>query len=366
MSPFFRSLLHSARLALCCSFAAALACAQTNSVNPDSQPVAAPTSGTLSAPGSHGAGAASVPPSASSSAAVPGSAPDGYVLGPHDLLLIRIVNMEEELGDQPYSIDVSGNLNLPRVGRVHAAGLTVEQLENDLTQRFKEYLQEPIVNITVTEFHSQPVAVLGAVERPGTMQIQGNKTLYQVISEAGGLKDYSGNTIEIARRIEYGELPLRDAKLDPTGKYSVATLNIRDVMSGKNPQDDIAVKPNDTITIPRADLIYVVGSVNKAGGFPLSEREQITALEAVSMAEGLDHNAAAKSARILRTDEVTHAHTEIPINLKLIMNGKTEDVPLKANDILYIPNNTGKVVAARALEAMIAAGTGILIYGRTF
>lgn len=345
MSSFFTS------AALYCSLLAALACAQATSVNPDSQAVPTPTSGTLTAPATRPVPA--------------GPLAEGYVLGPHDLLLIRVVDMEE-LGDEPYSIDVNGNLNLPRVGRIHAAGMTVEQLEDALTARYKDYLQDPIVNITVTEFRSQPVSVLGAVEKPGVMQIQGNKTLYEVVSEAGGLREYAGNTIEVARRMEYGELPLRDAKTDPTGKYSIASLNIRDVMSGKNPQDNIPVKPYDTITIPRADLVYVLGSVNKAGGFPLAERERITALEAVSLAEGLEHNAAAKSARILRTDDVTHAHTEIMINLKQIMDGKTEDVPLMANDVLYVPNNTAKAISSRAIEALISAGTGVLIYSRTF
>jgi polysaccharide biosynthesis/export protein len=177
-----------------------------------------------------------------------------YVLGPRDTLLIHILHMDE-LGNNLYPIDLEGYLNLPRIGRVRAAGLTVDQLEEELSKRAKEYLQNPVVNVTVAEFHSQPVSVLGAVANPGVHQVQGNKTLYEVISEAGGLKEDAGNTIKITRRIEEGAIPLPNAIIDPSGRFSIAQLNVRSVMSARNPLENIATKPNDVITVPRADLI---------------------------------------------------------------------------------------------------------------
>jgi polysaccharide export outer membrane protein len=283
-----------------------------------------------------------------------------YVLGPQDTVAVRVV--DEDLGDDPYPIDLQGYLTLPRVGRVYAAGLTVEQLQMELTKRYREYLQEPAVTVNVTEYRSQPVSVLGAVGTPGVRQIRGQKTLFEVISEAGGLKPEAGNKITITRQMANGPLPLPNAVTDASGRYSIADINIRAVMSASNPADNIAVKPYDVITVPRADLIYVIGAVKKAGGFPLQERANMTVLEALSLAEGLDKTASSKKAKILRNDEVTHARTELPVNVKSILEGKSDDLPLLSNDILVIPSSQAKAATYRALEAVIQTGTGIAIY----
>lgn len=285
---------------------------------------------------------------------------EAYVLGPQDTVTIRVV--DEELGDDPYPIDLRGYLTLPRVGRVFASGLTVEQLQAELTNRFKEYLQEPAVTVAVTEYRSQPVSVLGAVGTPGVRQIRGQKTLFEVISEAGGLKPEAGNKITITRQMVNGPLPLPNAATDPSGRYSIADLNIRSVMSARNPADNIPVKPYDVITVPKADLIYVIGAVKRAGGFPLQERANMTVLEALSLAEGLDKTASSKKAKILRSDDATHARTELPVNVQSILDGKSDDMPLLSNDILFIPSSQAKVATYRALEALIQTGTGIAIY----
>jgi len=290
-----------------------------------------------------------------------GIAPESYILGPQDTLTIKVVNMEE-LGDDPYPVDLTGFVTLPRIGRVRAAGLTIEQLREQLITKLRDYLQDPVVTVTVTEFHSQPVSILGAVENPGVHQIKGQKTLFEVISEAGGLKDDAGNTITITRQMVNGALPLKNAQTDPSGRYSIADLNIRSVMSARNPQDNIPVKPYDVITVPKADLIYVIGAVKRPGGFPLTERANMTVLEALSLSQGLDKAAASKRARILRTDEVTHAHQEIPINVQKILDGKGNDQPLLSNDILFIPTSAAKQASYRALEALVQTGTGIAIY----
>jgi polysaccharide export outer membrane protein len=306
-----------------------------------------------------------VPPMANNSAPT-AEAPEGsneiaYILGPQDAVLIKVLN-EDQLGTLPYPIDLRGMINVPRVGRIQAAGATVEQLEGILTERFKEYLQDPVVTVTIAEFHSQRISVLGQVTTPGIHQIQGDKTLFEVISEAGGLKPDAGNTVKITRRKEWGAIPLPGAITDPSGQYSVAEVSIRSVMEAKNPTENIQVKPNDVITVPKADLIYVIGSVKKAGGFVLSERADMSVLQALSMAEGLERTANAAKSTILRGVSDSPSHTEIAVNVKSILEGKAPDVRLLANDILFIPNSAAKSVSLRALEAIIQAGTGAAIY----
>ena len=145
-----------------------------------------------------------------------------------------------------------------------------------------------MVTVSVFEFRSQPVSVLGAVNTPGVHQIRGRKTLFEVISEAGGLKNEAGNSIKITRRKEFGAIPLPGAGADPSGEFSVAEVSVKSVMEARNPQENIQIQPNDVISVPKAELVYVIGAVKRAGGFILSEREQISVLQALSMAEGLD------------------------------------------------------------------------------
>ena len=284
-----------------------------------------------------------------------------YMLGPEDLLTIRVMNVEE-LGDTPYPVDLHGDIDVPRIGKVHAAGLSVEQLEAELTARYREFLQKPVVTVAVAEFHSQPVSVLGEVTAPGVHQIRGRRTLLEIISEASGLKVDAGSTIQITRRKAWGAIPLPSNKLDPSGDYYTASVNVQRLMAGKSPQDNVAILPNDVITVPKADLVYVVGAVKRAGGFVLSEKTDISILEALSLAEGLDKTAGPKNARILRPDPNSGARHEIPVDIKKLLAGKSADMPLAANDILFIPNSTAKVVTNRTIDALVQAGTGLAIY----
>ena len=286
-----------------------------------------------------------------------------YVLGPDDQVAIHVLD-SEEIGDSPFRIDMRGYINVPLAGRLKAAGLTVEQLEIAMTARFKEYLQSPVVTISVFEYRSQPVSVLGAVNTPGVHQIRGRKNLFEVISEAGGLKNEAGNKIKITRRKEFGLIPLPGAAFSSTGEFSVAEVSVKSVMEARNPEENIQIQPDDVITVPKAELVYVIGAVKRAGGFVLSEREQVSVLQALSMAEGLDRLASPANAKILRATEGATNRAEVPVNVNKILSGKTSDVPMLANDILFIPNNTTKSAAMRGLEAAIQLGTGVAIYHR--
>ena len=157
---------------------------------------------------------------------------------------------------------------------------------------------------------------------------------------------------------------LPGAQRDPGGEFFVGELKVRAVMEAKNPHDNIDVLPNDIITVPKAELVYVIGAVKRSGGFTLGEKEQISVLEALSLAEGLDRLAAAKSARILRQTSAGSERTQIPINLTRILGGQTEDVVLRANDILFVPNNASKGATLRVIEAAIQMGTGVVIWRR--
>ena len=227
-----------------------------------------------------------------------GSPDATYVLGPEDQLTMRVLDLEE-VPDKPFRVDMRGNINVPLIGRVHAGGLTVEQLEATLTEEFSKVLNNATVTVSMAEFRSQPVSVLGAVRTPGVHQIRGQPRC-ELLSLAGGLNPDAGNTIKITRRKSAGPLPLANSQDDPTGEFQVAEVTAKSIMEGKNPQDNIQVLPNDVVSVPKAELVYVIGAVHKSGGFILSEKERVSVLQALSMAEGLDRGSAPGNAKILR------------------------------------------------------------------
>jgi len=120
--------------------------------------------------------------------------------------------------------------------------------------------------------------------------------------------------------------------------------------------------PDDVLTIPAAETIYVIGDVRKSGGFVLGERPSVTALQALAMAEGLSQMASASDARILRTTPGSPNRTEIPVDLKKILAGRASDIAMQANDILFVPTSNMKRLSSRALDAMVNAGAGLAIY----
>jgi polysaccharide export outer membrane protein len=290
--------------------------------------------------------------------------PSGYVLGPDDQILIRALE-GLDLADKPVLIGANGNITLPLIGRVKAAGLTVEQLETELTSRLKAYVLEPQISVTVTEFRSQPVSVLGAVTTPGIVQLRGRKTLYEVLSLSGGPRETAGSTVSITRRRENGELTLPGATLDSTGQFSTAQVEMREILDGSNPAANIEIKPNDVISVSQgnARTVYVVGDVQHSGAFNLGAQSTMSVLSALSMAGGLGRTAKGEKARIFRPGADPQKHEEIAVNIKQILGGKAEDIGLRPGDILVIPTSSRKTFAVLATGTLSGAVSAAIYAG---
>ncbi len=137
-------------------------------------------------------------------------------MGAGDQIVVRVPDLEE-IDNKTIPIDQEGNIDLPKVGRVKASGLNTEQLAAAIAEKLRKYLVNPDVAVYLNEMKSQPVSVLGDVQTPGVHQLQGQKTLFEVLSLAGGLRAEAGNVINITRRIEWGVIPLPNVKTDPPG-----------------------------------------------------------------------------------------------------------------------------------------------------
>ena len=284
-----------------------------------------------------------------------------YLLGPDDQLDISGPELTD-FASKPVRIDGDGDIQAPLVGRVHVSGLTVLQTEQKLNKALSTYIRQPQVVVNVVEVRSQPVSVLGAVNAPGVHQVQGHKTLLEMLALAGGIRQDAGYSVRITRELAWGCIPLPMATFDASGQFSIAELNLKKIMEAKNPEENIQIFPHDVISVPKAEMVYVIGEVRRSGGFVLGEHQSISVLQALSLAEGLNNTADTRHARILRLKRDADQREELPVDVKDVLSGKKQDVALQGDDILFIPGSTGKKAALRALEAAVQTGTGLAIW----
>lgn len=268
----------------------------------------------------------------------PDSIRPNYVLAPNDQITIRAPEAEE-IDNRPFRIDADGNINLPLLGHLHVAGMTVQELEADLVKRLREYIREPQVFITTTQLHSEPVFFVGLFGRPGVYGLQGNRTLIEMLSAVGGLQQNADRHIKITRQAEYGMIPLPNAVYDPEKKVSTVEINTGNLRQSLNPAENILLQPYDQISVARAERVYVNGEVSKVGSQELGERDSIPIAQVIAEAGGFTREAKRGKVRILRPVEGTSRRAVIEVDVADLFNGRGLDVPLLPGDIVYVPRS---------------------------
>jgi polysaccharide biosynthesis/export protein len=263
-------------------------------------------------------------------------------LGPGDLVDMTVYNVPE-LATKA-RVSNSGDVYLPLIDYVHIGGLTQEEAQTVIEKRLDEggFVRNPHVTIFVDEASSQGVTLLGEVARPGIYPDPVDRKLYQVISEAGGFTPSASRKLAIIRQNQ------------PNPIHIELPRNLGDDLSG-----DVEILPGDTITVPRAPIIYVVGDVGRPSGL-LVDNGTLTVLQALALAGGANHTAKMSGARIIR--KTPTGMTETTVQLKKMLEAKSPDVTLQADDILFIPVSGGRVLAGRTFEAAMSAATAVTIY----
>ncbi len=285
-----------------------------------------------------------------------------YVLGPEDVVNIEVFDVPELT--KTVRVAADGQISLPLIDRVRAAGLTAEQLRQELAEKWGEnYLQDPQVTVFVKEFKARPVSVIGAVEKPGLYSLTGQRTLIEMLSMAGGFgkrgTSPAGRTVVITRKGGFKDLQPGEG-MHVRGPDQIE-VDLNRLLYTRDEALNIEIRPLDIISVTKADVVYVTGAVKKPGGFVLEDRPTMTVVQAIAMAEGFAPTAGKKSARILRTNQ-DGSKTEVPVNLKKIIKGEAVDTTLAANDILFVPDSTTKIAGSRATDAAISTFTGWLIW----
>jgi polysaccharide export outer membrane protein len=304
-------------------------------------------------------------------AALASTRPVDSPIGAGDLLHIDVFDVPELSRD--VRVSDTGDIGYPLLpGKIQAAGLTPFELESRLGQLFVEngVVSHPQVSVFVKEQNSAPVSVVGAVNHTMVYQVVRPTTLLEVLSAAGGISDTAGDVVIITRAPSspMPKLVPASTATDATGADDQKiTIRVQDLLQTGDPKYNIQIFGGDTITVPSAGIVYVLGfGVAQPGGYVLqSHGEQVTVLKALALARGLTAYAKADSGVIMRNNPATGQRDAIPVRIKQIENHKTNDVPLQSNDILYVPDSAGKKALARGVEAAVGVGTSVAIY-RTY
>ena len=291
-----------------------------------------------------------------------------YVISPDDLLDIFIVDVPEL--SRQYRISTTGQLDFPLIPKpIDAAGLTLEAVSLKLRQLLQQSgtLTDPHITINVKESRLHSIAITGAVKKPQIYEVMGPTRIFDVLSLAGGLADNAGPVVRIIRLSTCGQPEStngQDSSTETSRTQQVTTLNLRTLLSSTDAKLNVDVCPGDWVTVPPADVIYVVGAVHKSGGFELTtEHDKLSVMQAIALAEDLKPTARRNDALILRRNSsATNGRTEIAVNLRNIFAGKSPDVPLQPDDILFVPESAGKKALTRGAEAAIQVATGVAIY----
>jgi polysaccharide export outer membrane protein len=266
-------------------------------------------------------------------------------LGIGDLVEVNVYGVPELTTKT--RVSSSGDLYLPLVNYIHVADLTIEEAQQLIEKRLAEggFVRDPHVSLLIDEFSSQGVSMLGEIAKPGIYPVLGDRRLVDLITAAGGLTDRAGREVTITHR-------------DQPDKPEIVTL---DRTLTANPDSNVPIFPGDSVEVHRAPIIYVVGDVGRPSGL-LVDNGTLTVLQALALAGGANHTAKLNDSRILRKSTGPNGITETKVQLKKMLEAKSPDIPLQANDILFVPLSGAKVAAARSFEAAVAITTGLAIY----
>ncbi|MGA9755877.1 MAG: polysaccharide biosynthesis/export family protein [Desulfobaccales bacterium] len=282
--------------------------------------------------------------------------PRDYTVGPEDLLEIGVYGQKEL--QRFVRVNGSGDITMPLIGLVQVAGLTPQQVESHLQELYgTNYLRNPQVSVFVKEYRHQQVAVTGAVKKPGSYEMIGPRTLLEMLALAGGLDEKAGDYVHIIRSQRTGR---EGGKLKPgTDVPQSFALNSETIVLDlrRLSQDgrlNVPIQAGDVINVPIGGLAYVLGSVNKPGTVPV--KGKLTVSQAVAVAgspvAGL---AKPQISSILRIDEQGNP-TTIPFDLYAILAKKELDIPLKENDVVYVPES---ILRRLLLDVKQLVGGGI-------
>jgi polysaccharide export outer membrane protein len=271
---------------------------------------------------------------------------ESLLIGPGDLLRITVLR-ESEL-DQKVRVLDSGEISLQLAGTVVVQGLTPVEAAARIATKYRDgnFLLHPEVSVLVEEYATQAVTVMGQVAHPGTVRLTAPRTLIDVLSLAGGFNEFADRHIVVERKARDGQPAERIRAYLPN--RAEEALNA-----------DILIRPGDTVIVPKAGIVYVLGDVARPGGYVMQYDSKLTVLQAIALASGASKTASERKARLVRSEDGRPVSIDLP--LRDMERGREPDVALQANDIVYVPFSAMRNLSL-GLANITAAASSALIY----
>jgi polysaccharide export outer membrane protein len=276
------------------------------------------------------------------------------VISPDDVIEVYALDVPEL--SRQYRVSPTGKVVLPLLpDALPASGMTPADFSEELATQLKGrgLVTNPHIVVTIISSRLKSVAITGAVKMPQIYPVFGKTTLLDILSQAQGLADDASN-VAIISRGSAGE--------QATGE-TTQSVDIKKLLQDADPKDNVDIYPGDRVTVPHAGIVYVVGAVNKPGGFMLKTTNGMTVLQALAMAEDVKLDSVKSKAVIIRPDpNAPEGHEQLPVNLNLVLQGKQPDVVMLADDILYVPESASKRAFRNIGQAALQAATLAVVY----
>ncbi len=270
-------------------------------------------------------------------------------VAPGTLLAMDVYNVPE-LSGMTLRVDAGGDVSVPTLGSVHVAGITLSEAQQAMEKALVsgEILVAPIVRLTVVQFPAEYVSVLGEVQNPGRYLAIAQRSLSDVLGLAGGETVSAGDDIEIQQ-------PASSAHGSTATTQHIRYAQ-RDPVAGL---ENVSVKPGDVVVVHRAGVAYVLGAVNRPGGYLMANGGKLDVYQALSLAGGTSLDAARNGMYIVRPHDEVFETIKVPFSK--LSKGHPSEIQLQRNDVLYIPRSGWKVTLLDG-SAIIGAAVNAAIY----
>jgi polysaccharide export outer membrane protein len=269
---------------------------------------------------------------------------ESLLIGRGDLLHVQVYDTPEM--EQHARVTDSGSIPFSYLGTVSVSGLTPAQAAEQIEHRLVAagVMLHPDVTVRVETYATQNASVMGQVQKPGSYEIDTGRKLVEVLAIAGGLTDIADRHITIQR-------------------FGAAQQKVEYYYSNSAPtalSEDPMVYPGDTVIVPKAAVVYVLGDVSKPGGYPISTNNStMTVLQAIALAGYANHTAAVGKSKLVR--ETATGVVEIDLQVNAMQKGKKPDVALLADDVVYVPFSFMRNIGING-QGILASATSAAIY----
>lgn len=264
-----------------------------------------------------------------------------YRIGPDDLIEVNV--FEDEKLNKTVRVSSQGNVSLPLIGILRVKGLTGSEMEKEIRDLLAEkYLQDPHVIIFIKEYHNQRISVMGAVTKPGVYDVTGEKTVLDLLSLAGGLRDDAGKMLFLIRPPSLDGEGSKKSKEPETQAAKTFTAELEELLIKGDLNLNFPLQHGDVINIPPAGKVFVGGLVQRPGGFTLDK--MMTLSKAITVAGGLSTKADGSETRIFRYSGRGDQKEVLTFNTYAIQKGDVSDPYLQENDVIFVPRSGTKTV----------------------